>query len=333
MSTYKKEFGTAVQNFAGDYTGAVEGQLWYNSTAGSFQFRSFSTAGAWATGGSLNTARWAAASAKLGTQTAALAFSGNTGPAPTTVTESYDGTSWTELNDINTSRNTSTGFGTATAAIVTGGFSTAVITNTESWNGTSWTEVNDLNQGRFQISGTGLSTAGLVFGGNLDPPSNVTGAKESWNGTCFSEVNDLNTVRYGAGAAGTQTAALAFGGKEPFPLPITAVTEQWNETCWSEVNDLNAVRTSTTGAGHTDTAAMSMGGNSPTAVALTELWNGTCWSEDTDLNTAREYLAGAGTTASALAFGGVLPPGTAITAATEEWIGAGAPVTETITTS
>ena len=51
MSTYKKEFGTAVQNFAGDYTGAVEGQLWYNSTAGSFQFRALTTAGAWTTGG------------------------------------------------------------------------------------------------------------------------------------------------------------------------------------------------------------------------------------------------------------------------------------------
>jgi hypothetical protein len=58
MSTYKKEFGTAVQNNAGDYTGAVQGQLWYNSTAGSFQFRSVSAAtGSWATGGNLNTAK------------------------------------------------------------------------------------------------------------------------------------------------------------------------------------------------------------------------------------------------------------------------------------
>jgi hypothetical protein len=45
VSTYKKEVGTGVQNNAGDYTGAVEGQLWYNSTDKSFQFRSISTVG------------------------------------------------------------------------------------------------------------------------------------------------------------------------------------------------------------------------------------------------------------------------------------------------
>jgi hypothetical protein len=41
-------------------------------------------------------------------------------------------------------------------------------------------------------------------------------------------------------------------------------------------------------------------------------------------------LGGAGTTAAALAFGGGTP---ANTAATEEWTGAGAPLTKTITVS
>jgi hypothetical protein len=43
------------------------------------------------------------------------------------------------------------------------------------------------------------------------------------------------------------------------------------------------------------------------------------------LNTARYELAGAGTQAAALAFGGDTPP---VTAATEEWTGAGAPLTK-----
>jgi hypothetical protein len=42
-------------------------------------------------------------------------------------------------------------------------------------------------------------------------------------------------------------------------------------------------------------------------------------------------LAGAGTQASALAFGGYT--GTTPTTATEEWTGAGAPLTQTITVS
>jgi hypothetical protein len=48
------------------------------------------------------------------------------------------------------------------------------------------------------------------------------------------------------------------------------------------------------------------------------------------LNTARNTLAGAGTQTAALAFGGLYY---SFTAATEEWTGAGAPVTVTITAS
>jgi hypothetical protein len=48
-------------------------------------------------------------------------------------------------------------------------------------------------------------------------------------------------------------------------------------------------------------------------------------------NTARYGLAGAGTQTSALGFGGYT--GTTLLAATEEWTGAGAPVTKTITVS
>jgi len=331
MSEYKGIHGGKVQNFTTNPDNPIEGQVWYNETDGNWKVSSISTVGSWATGGSLNTARWGLASAKFGTQNAALAFAGND-DANKTETESYDGTSWTEVNDLNTARNTSTGLGTQTAAIVTGGNPPpAGIINTESWNGTSWTEVNDLNQGRFQISGTGLSTAGLVFGGVYEPspPTTIiTGITESWNGTSWTEVADLNTARYGIGGAGTQTAALAFGGANP----AVNNTETWNGTSWTEVNDLNTVRKSTTGAGYTNTEAMSMGGNDGSDVALTELWNGTSWSEDTDLNTARQYLAGAGTTASALAFGGGAPPPTGLTA-TEEWTGAGSTLIKTITTS
>jgi hypothetical protein len=49
------------------------------------------------------------------------------------------------------------------------------------------------------------------------------------------------------------------------------------------------------------------------------------------VSTARGQLGGAGTQASALAFGGDTGPG--VTAATEEWTGAGAAVTQTITVS
>jgi hypothetical protein len=66
-------------------------------------------------------------------------------------TESYDGTSWTEVNDLNTARmvlvrswNLNFCFSFWWKAIPAGPYRL-----TESWNGTSWTEVNDLNTARF----------------------------------------------------------------------------------------------------------------------------------------------------------------------------------------
>jgi hypothetical protein len=117
VSTYKKEFGTGVQNAAGTLSGVVEGQLWYDSTAASFkyQYPNVTTAGSWATGGNLNTARIFLGGS--GTQTAALAFGGSL-PSPILLnTESYDGTSWTEVNDLNTARQAIGGSGTQTSAL------------------------------------------------------------------------------------------------------------------------------------------------------------------------------------------------------------------------
>jgi hypothetical protein len=73
----------------------------------------------------LNTARRLLAGAGA-TNTAALAFGGSTAlppsVGPTGVTESWNGTSWTELNDLNTARLQLRGTGTNTAALAFGGY-------------------------------------------------------------------------------------------------------------------------------------------------------------------------------------------------------------------
>jgi hypothetical protein len=60
----------------------------------------------------------------------------------------------------------------------------------------------------------------------------------------------------------------------------------------------------------------------------TEEYNGSTWTTVNPMSTARYVLAGAGTQTLGLAFGG-----SPTTAATEEWTGAGATVTKTITVS
>jgi hypothetical protein len=78
---------------------------------------------------------------------------------------------------------------------------------------------------------------------------------------------------------------------------------------WTEVNDLNTVRYDLGGTGATNTAALAIGGNTPTGfLANTESWNGTSWTEVNDLTNARGLMAGAGTTTAALSIGGEPSP-------------------------
>ena len=155
----------------------------------------------------------------------------------TTSAETWDGTSWTEVGDLNSGRDTAGGAGTnSTSTIVFGGdtyngsppsIPTRNSANTESWNGTSWTEVNDLNTGRLDPGGTGSASLGLCFGGaNTGNSENET---ETWNGTSWTEVNDLGTAsRYMAhGTTGSAISALCSGGSSTGPSQNETTTQEW----------------------------------------------------------------------------------------------------------
>ena len=76
MATYKETVGTAVINYAGNYPGVVEGELWYDSTNKDFkyQYPNVTTNGSWRASGNLNTARRHIRGA--GIYTASLAIGG-----------------------------------------------------------------------------------------------------------------------------------------------------------------------------------------------------------------------------------------------------------------
>jgi len=85
--------------------------------------------------------------------------------------ETWNGTAWTEVGDLNTGRaGGATSGGASTSGIFFGGDS-PLVGKTEDWDGVSWTEVADMATARNQMAqGTGLSrTAGLAVGGNTAP--------------------------------------------------------------------------------------------------------------------------------------------------------------------
>ncbi len=84
-----------------------------------------------------------------GTSTSALAFGGELYPGATAETETWNGSSWTEVGDLNTARDLLAGSGASnTSALAFGGNTPPVSALTENYNGTSWTEVGDLNTAR-----------------------------------------------------------------------------------------------------------------------------------------------------------------------------------------
>ena len=179
MTTYKEQIGTNIEVVSSDPSNPLLGQVWYNTTTQTLKALNVTTSGSWSSGGSLNTAR----SFMAGTgasNTAALAFGGTTGPL-SKLNESYNGTSFTEVNDLNTARAALGGAGTQTSTLAFGGNlqNPTTFNLVESWNGTNWTEVADLNTARSALSGAGTQAATLAFGGEL--PS-VTAASETWNG-------------------------------------------------------------------------------------------------------------------------------------------------------
>jgi hypothetical protein len=136
-----------------------------------------------------------------GTQTAAITAGGD---SDLTNTESWNGTSWTEVNDINSTRyGALAGSGSQTDAInFWWKWSCCQSAATEYWNGTSWTEVNDIATATGEVgSGGSSSSSAIIFGGQAGTGS-ITAATEEWTTappTSFQQEN-LGQVFYNSTA-------------------------------------------------------------------------------------------------------------------------------------
>ena len=231
-------------------------------------------AGAWSSGGSLNAERSNAGGA--GIQTSALMI-GQDG-SPQAIVEEYNGSSWSEVGDLNTGRNAKAMGANAEAAIATGGYDPGVSTGsvkTEEFDGSSWTEVGDLNVKREAMGTFGIATAGIIASGfsrgnSPARPVNV----ESWNGSAWTEIANVNQGRSTTIGSGIQTSGIISGGN---PAPAQNLVESWDGSSWTEVSEMNQSRGRYGGgAGTSNTSAMVFGGyaDPPTTVlANTEVWN------------------------------------------------------------
>ena len=187
MANYTELRGLRVKYVSSNPSPGGSGEVWYNTTDKAL--RAFVGRAAFSSGPDCITTRGDGGG--TGTQSASVIFGGFYSPPASYKgdTEEYNGTAWSEQNDLNVDRWRGGGAGTQTAALSFGG-STAPTTHVntcESYDGTSWTEVADLADAHSQnTGGFGLQTAALCVAGY--------GASfvEQWDGSSWSEVNNLN---------------------------------------------------------------------------------------------------------------------------------------------
>ena len=222
------------------------------------------------------------------------------GGAPDSVNcELYDGTSWTEVNNLATGRDGQTGSTNSTnntLGLITGG--NPAVTTTEEWDFTSvladaaWATGTAFNTARGDMSTMGDGTTSSIRNaggaGHPDgPPGPGRVINESWNGSSWTEDADLNSKLAYGGGAGTVTAGVTFAGSGPGSTNYVNNTEEWDGSSWSETADLNTGRTEVSGCGPAQTAGFCIGGKvSDTRQSISETYDGTSWTEVADLNTA-----------------------------------------------
>ena len=145
----------------------------------------------WTNGPTMNTGRSHLGCG--GTQTAGIGAGGYRTPttAVTNVTETFDGTSFTETADLGTARRTyGSRDGTTSAFVVFGGSGAPSGTLTEEFTSSAnvitaaaWSSGGNLGTARYSLAGSGTETAALASGGGS--LTTVTGDTEEYDGTSW----------------------------------------------------------------------------------------------------------------------------------------------------
>ena len=291
MSDYNVIRGLKIKYLSADPSNPENGQVWYNSS--NLRVEGVVGTGAWASGGVVGSPGTTCAA---GTQTANVIMGGQR-PGNTSNVEEYNGSSWSEVNNMPYAAGNLSGLGTQTAALAFGGYLN--VTTTAKYDGTNWTTSGTLSTGRELMGGIGIQTAGLAAGGYRRSPDNYPTQVEQYNGSSWTGAPSLNTGLYGRAASGTTAAALVAGGQTG---STSNAVEEYNGSSWSTVNARPYAAGSAAASG-TQTAALNYGGNPASPQTTTVSYDGTNWSAESAMANNRAMSGGspAGTSGSALA--------------------------------
>ena len=336
MATARYNFGSA-QNAPSNTTGLAFGggpphtavtEDWNVSTT-------VTTPAAFSSGGTMGTGRYGGQYFGTG-KASQVACGGHVpgSPPSTANSETYDGTTWSEGNNINTARFNGAGGGTETAGVISMGRSPSDSNATEEYNGSSWTTVTASPETKYRKVGAGTQTALIVTGGLNSPPTVVYPTTSlEYDGTNWTSGG---TAPFGGNymdGVGTETSAVVFGGNSPNDPAGQSnnLSFDYNGSAWTANNNINSNHAGQHFASGTVTDAIIGAGGAPyTIAAVSETYDGTTFATNATLATEGQR-GGKGTTSGAAFAVGGHPPYLAVT---EEYTAASTAVNvKTITTS
>ena len=339
MASYININGNNIPIRASDPSNPIVGEIWYNSTTNLLKGQAFDSIGVWSTGAVINTNRQQASD--FGSTRDALVLAGGFAPSRSTVTEEYNGTTFSAGGALPTVVGGAGGSGTLTAGVSFGGSnsspgSSGMTNRTNEYNGSSWATVNNMNTATPYRPGTGTETNTIAAGSAINFAGGGPGTvSEKYDGTSWTTTPSLSTARY-AEDVGTGSSALAIAGQNT-PSTVTNVVESWNDTTWTSSPATNQNHGGHGKTGTDDTAALIWGGGTTDPLGAnptvqTESWDGVSWTSlptQADLPTGVTYPASTGTPSAAISAGGQPPTG--VTTATNLFDQG--PITVTISSS
>ena len=266
-----------------------------------------------------------------GTQNAAWVAGGGF-PSDKNESEEYDGTTWTEGNNLNTARGSAAVGGPQTAAIFATGSRT---TNVEYYDGTNWTNQTASPQARSSAAGGGTQTSFVLAGGTTagSPYYPISSTGEEWNGSSWTSAGALPAPQgsmNGSALGESESAVMLAGGAispagSPGYVPhtVTNISLDYGGTSWTANPNIITARVSPYFFGTTSLGILAGGdtANDGSKTTISEQWNGSVFVTGVNMATARYTGGRAGTATAGLVAGGYPGTSTPSGSATEEYTG------------
>ena len=235
-TTYSVGTNYPTTNYAGQGAGTLTAGLIAggNQSGSTYKNESYTYDGSsWTSAPNLNKARNGCATS-IGTQTAALIHGGYDNASPLAgraETEEFNGTSWSEQNDLSTGRAHGGSGGTQTAGIYfcgettnSGTFNTRCPNTTEEYDGSSWSGGGTVPGNFTRLNGSGLQTACFRIGG---ASPTVVSTTDYYNGSSWASAASLGSAQNWASSGGTGANDSIIGGGRG-SSSYTSVTQEYS---------------------------------------------------------------------------------------------------------